>query len=395
MYDNMKKIMFDSINSTPDWKNILNTFPALNNLSFCMQDKEHHAEGDVWTHTKMVVEELLNLSDFQQLNEEEKFICFYACLFHDMSKPLCTKEEIVNGKKKITSKGHSKLGEIDSRILLWKNEVPFNIREKISMIIKSHQIPFFLIDKYKNYDFMVNMISQETSNKLLSIVAKADIKGRIIEDKNDINKVLENINLFNEISIDNNCFDKPKEFINQYTKFQYFQKQGTILTDQPYYDTHDFNVIVLCGMPASGKNTYVEKYFSNLEVISFDDAKEMFGIKHGQNDGKAVHYMKDKAKELLRKKETFVWNTTNLSKDMRKKTLDLIHNYHGKVELHYLEETENVIKTRNSKRDTTLPNDKIDTMLLKWEPPQTYETFEVKYIINTQKNIKKNNYNKM
>lgn len=42
--------------------------------------------------------------------------------------------------------------------------------------------------------------------------------------------------------------------------------------------------------------------FPELPVLSFDDAKELLGLKQGDNVGSAVHMVTDKAKEYLRKK---------------------------------------------------------------------------------------------
>lgn len=57
-------------------------------------------------------------------------------------------------------------------------------------------------------------------------------------------------------------------------------------------------------------------------------------------------------------------------------------NYNARVNLVYLEASEEEIKSRNSKRDTTLPNSKIDEMLFRWEVPTKLEAHEVNYVPN-------------
>src|SRR5690606_11976175 len=57
-------------------------------MADCAQDPRHHPEGDVWTHTRMVVEELLELDAFRSLPEEERFALFWAALLHDIGKPV-------------------------------------------------------------------------------------------------------------------------------------------------------------------------------------------------------------------------------------------------------------------------------------------------------------------
>jgi len=103
------------------------------------------------------------------------------------------------------------------------------------------------------------------------------------------------------------------------------------------------------------------------------------GLKERDNVGAAVHLVLDRAKELLRNKEPFIWNATHLSKQMRNKTLDLLYDYGATVKLVYLEAPESYIKKRNSLRNTTLPNKKIDEMLFRWEVPTAIESHQIEF----------------
>ena len=50
------------------------------------------------------------------------------------------------------------------------------------------------------------------------------------------------------------------------------------------------------------------------------------------------------------------------------------------MHLVYLEAPEDEIKRRNSQRDSTLPNSKIDEMLFRWEVPSKLEAHYVTYV---------------
>lgn len=362
----------------------LEAFPELNPLKTTPQDAYYHAEGDVWTHTQMVCDALLQSSEYQQANDRDKFVMFYSALFHDISKPACTKFE-EDGR--ITSAGHSKRGCVDTRIMLWKAEVPFDIREDICNIIATHQVPFFAFaDKPKvgqegkpirTPEYIAHQLSWQLPLNLLIAVAKSDMIGRHFVDKQNC---LDDIALFEEVAKEQNCLYQPKAFPDAATRLEYFRTTGQISPDYPFYKEKGSQVIVLSGLPAVGKNTWVSQNAKDLEVLSFDDAKEALGLVHGDNVGKAVHMVIDRAKELLRKKEPFVWNATHLSSQMRKKTLDLVFGYNAEVQLVYLEAPEAEIKKRNTQRDTTLPNSKIDEMLFKWEVPTRLEAHEVMYV---------------
>lgn len=133
-----------SLINTSNYDVFLDLFPILSKLKDTPQDSFYHAEGDVWTHTKMVLDSLrenhIN-KPFDQYSLEKQFIIFYSALFHDISKPVCTKQE----GTRITSKGHSKLGSFDTRKILYELDIPFQVRESICNIISTHQIPFFCI----------------------------------------------------------------------------------------------------------------------------------------------------------------------------------------------------------------------------------------------------------
>jgi predicted kinase len=374
--------LFPKNGSVNNYDDFFDLFPRLKLLATTPQDSYYHGEGDVWTHTKMVCNALLNLPEYNQANFREKFVMFYSALFHDISKPACTKFE-ENGK--ITSTGHSKKGSIDTRIMLWKAEVPFDIREDIVNIIANHQVPFFAFaDKSKTEtnkssrtpEYIANQLSWQLPLNLLITVATADMIGRFYPKKQNS---LDDIKLFKEVALEQNCYDKPRFFPDETTRLEYFRSTGAISPDYPFFKEKGSNVIVLSGLPAVGKNTWVEQNAKGLEVLSYDDTKESLGLVQGDNVGKAVHMVIDRAKELLRKKESFVWNATHLSFQMRNKTLDLLFNYNAQVNLVYLEAPEEEIKRRNSQRDTTLPNSKIDEMLFRWEVPTKLEAHIVTY----------------
>ena len=48
----------------PDWSKI-EQIEWMQPLKDCMQEPEFHAEGDVYTHTKTVAEELLQIPEYQ------------------------------------------------------------------------------------------------------------------------------------------------------------------------------------------------------------------------------------------------------------------------------------------------------------------------------------------
>ncbi len=71
----------------------LQVFPWVQKLEGCPQDPVHHAEGNVWIHTRMVLETLLAMPAFRALPPADRDIVHVACLMHDVAKPATTRLE--------------------------------------------------------------------------------------------------------------------------------------------------------------------------------------------------------------------------------------------------------------------------------------------------------------
>jgi tRNA nucleotidyltransferase (CCA-adding enzyme) len=91
---------------------IARLFPDLVPLASCPQDPEWHPEGDVWTHTLMVVDQARRRID--GLARGPAVAMMVAALCHDIAKPLTT--AIIDGRWR--SPGHEEAGvEPTTRVL--------------------------------------------------------------------------------------------------------------------------------------------------------------------------------------------------------------------------------------------------------------------------------------
>lgn len=362
----------------PDFEACLGAFPALERAKSTPQGS-HHLEGDVWTHTKMVVGELLALPDYALAGPDEQSTVFFAALLHDIAKHSTTVVDPVTGE--VGQPGHSRRGSIDARIALWDAGAPFGIREHICRLIAVHQVPFFAFDAgdgKPSAEFTARRLSWQLSVRLLCLLAQADMRGRVCHDKEG---VLDSIELFREAARLDGCLDQPKAFASKHTAVSYFRGASV----DPSFELRRGDgprVVVMCGLPASGKNTWVEKNCRGAPVVSFDDARAELGLRHGKNEGMVAHAAIEKAKQLLRQKIPFVWNATHVSQQTRKKTLDLLFAYHAEVDVVYVEAPRKVIFSRNENRDTSLSNKRIEEMLFKWEVVVPTEAHGVAYHVS-------------
>ena len=361
-----------------DWAPCLEAFPQLELAKTTPQDPIYHAEGDVWTHTQMVVAELLQDSDYALLTNEERETLFLSALLHDVAK--CSTTQIGEGGR-ISQPGHSRRGALDARLMLWEAGAPVAQREAICRLIAVHQVPFFAFADSRrgvSPEFIVRELSWQVDLQLLVQLARADIRGRICPD---VGNVLVNIELFRELALEEGCLRTPRRFASAQTAVRYF-RGAELHPDYALHEEPGSHVIVMCGLPASGKNRWVAQHHGDLPVVSFDDARTELGLRHGENEGAAAHRAVDKAKSLLRAKAPFVWNATHLSRQMRGKSVDLCLAYGAQVELVHMEASRPTLLARNSQRDTTLSNATLLGMLHKWEVPLPTEAHGLQLLVN-------------
>lgn len=356
--------------------------PWFRALYECEQDPVHHAEGNVGIHTEMVLRELCALESYKTLSDNERFIVFVSALLHDVAKPSTTRRE-PDGR--VIAPGHSRRGAIDARILLWQAGVSFELREHICAIIENHQIPFFLIEDPR-YRSRVAMLSQRLRCDLLAIVTEADGRGRICADKATI---LDNIELFREAAREEGCLDRPFAYPSAHTRFVQATDPYGRLHEVEAYDDRTFSVWMTSGLPGSGKDSAVRELFPDLPVVSLDDIRREMRISPQDNQGAVVQEAQARARALLRRKQPFVWNATHLSRQTRERALNLINAYGAHSRILYMEAAPGLLRSRNREREHAVPDAVIDNMLLKWEPPSSYEAHEVLCLIHEDAKTRK------
>ena len=75
LYQTKEPINWSKIETEYDW------FADMKNVP---QHHIWHAEGDVFIHTKMVINSLINMPEYQNLSEQEQDILFTSALLHDV-----------------------------------------------------------------------------------------------------------------------------------------------------------------------------------------------------------------------------------------------------------------------------------------------------------------------
>lgn len=345
--------------------------PWIAPMAACPQDPEYHAEGDVWTHTKMVCEAMVGLPGWRALSLDDREVAFASALLHDIAKPVCTKIE--DGR--IRQPGHSPRGALMVRAMLWKMGVPPPVRERIAALVRTHQIPFFLIDQPDALR-RAALISQTVRCDHLALLTRADALGRICRD---LPRLLENIDLFAEFCAEHDCLDRPFAFPSPHTRFVYFRTEGR----DPRYPVHDdtrCEVVLMSGLPGSGKDHWIAHNL-DLPVISLDALRDELDVAPGGPQHAVIQAAREQARVHLRRGQSFVWNATNLSRELRGRTIELCQAYGARVRIVFLDTPYRRVLRQNREREAQVPVAAIQRMLARWEPPDLTEAHTVEWIL--------------
>lgn len=75
-FPELKQLIACSIIALDNFEEWLGCIPELNSLVTTQQDPLHHAEGNVWIHTQMVLRALVAQAEFARATEDQHFILF-------------------------------------------------------------------------------------------------------------------------------------------------------------------------------------------------------------------------------------------------------------------------------------------------------------------------------
>ncbi|MEV0269039.1 AAA family ATPase [Hamadaea sp. NPDC050747] len=355
---------------TVDWPRLRTAFAWLRRLEGVEQDPRHHAEGDVATHTRLAAEALAALPSWRALDPDHRVRLFAAVLLHDVAKPFCTQTE-ADGS--VTAHGHSRRGELLARRILWELDAPLGFREQVAALVRHHQIPFWALER-DDVEQIVLRVSITARNDDLAMLATADILGRVCTDASS---VLDNIELFREYCADLGVLDRPWPFANDHSRYGYFATPGRDPRWAAYDDT-TFTVTVMSGLPGVGKDTYLAGL--DLPVISLDALRASLGVRASSPQGPVLAAARSAARTLLRTRTPFVWNATNVSRQVRQQIISLAAGYGARVHVVSLEAPPGAISARNSARTSPVPAAAVERMIGRWETPDLTEAHAVSWI---------------
>lgn len=346
------------------------TQPWCRAMAKCLQDAEWHSEGDVWTHTKMVCQQLTELEEWRSLSAHEQTVLIFTALFHDSAKPLTSKTDAVTGR--ITSPKHAMKGEHLARSILRDLECELETREEIARLVRFHGRPAFLLERDDPTGEVVRL-SWLVNNQLLYLFAVADTRGR---DTDSMTRPEENLQYWKLSAEENSCYEQPYPFANDQARFLFYRSTEPNLHYIPHED-FSCTVTMLSGLPGSGKDTWLSRHRGELPVVSLDDIRNEMKVEPTDNQGEVVQLARERCREHLRAGTSFAFNATNTQKDTRQRWLDLFADYNASIEIVYVEPPFHLLLKQNKGRSNPVPENAIRKLAAKCEPPTWAEAHTV------------------
>ncbi len=368
-----------------DWNKIEQTVLARYEkaLQQTPQSPVFHAEGDAYVHTVMVCNALKLLPEYRELTERQQHVLYVAAMLHDVGKIHTTR--FVDGDWH--SPHHSQTGSNMVRKLLWKdyelcgNGKLMEIREAICLLIRYHAFPPFAIER-KNSQLLLHrmaangLLVPDFSIKLLCILCKADLLGRKCIDQKD---VLDKIALCAELAKEEGCFDACYPFPSLNTQRAFLAGRG-VWKDQMLYDDSSSEVVLISGLPGTGKDSWIREKMPEMPMVSLDNIRRENKISPKAGQGLVVNLAREQAKDYLRRRQSFVWNATNISPLLRESLVSLFEAYHARVRIVYLETDWQTLHERNHSREEVVQQSVVEDMLGKIVLPEAFEARTVEWI---------------
>ncbi len=166
IYDDKPSKFLNKIYDNPDFSSY--PFDMIKNIAKTNQSPIYHAEGNVWNHTMMVVDEAAKVKS----KSKNQLVFMWSALLHDIGKPQTTRIK----KGKITSYNHDKVGAVLSKEFLsnfTQDEIFIN---DVFQLVKYHMQILFVIKglSYAN----IKGMKQDTDIEEVALLGLCDRLGR-------------------------------------------------------------------------------------------------------------------------------------------------------------------------------------------------------------------------
>lgn len=350
----------------PDWEFIA-TIKEFNALKTTPQSNIWHKEGDVWEHTKLVTNKMIEELTILDVEKTSKYymLMIASALCHDLGK--ATNTFWSKEKNDYTCKNHGDAGAKIARKLFFEENVDF--REKLCSMVRWHMNLHHIFDDKENVTTNLLDLAKKCRVPLhdMLLLNYCDSKGSINDVETDESLHNKMVTIGN-ICLENNIFNNTYKFIDN--------------------EKHPFTIFVMIGLPGSGKDTYIKNYLSHLPTVCRDDIRIEMGMKGEKPTGtkeeenEVTNRFNKKMIELCEAKQSFVINNTNLKTQYRNDYRKIYSKYNPYIIYVYVETSS--IKINKERREGQMPLSVIDRMIDNFDYPLPSEYHQMLFDIQDE-----------
>lgn len=154
----------------------------VNSLRNTPQNTTYHAEGSVFEHMVMVLDEVRKLPQFFDLDERQKKVLTWAALLHDIGKIKVTRKKLLDW----SAKGHEAAG-VPMAFPYLLNQSTLTPDEKLDILslVRLHYLPmqmFYNMAELEDYKLLATRIDL----RLLGYFSWSDLHGRICRNQREV-----------------------------------------------------------------------------------------------------------------------------------------------------------------------------------------------------------------
>lgn len=134
-------------------------------------------------------------------------------------------------------------------------------------------------------------------------------------------------------------------------------------------------LVVMFGLPGSGKDTLIKRHYFNYEVLSSDDLRvELYGFEDQTHNKEVFEEMNRRTKALGRAGKNVIYNATNLNRGRRIALCQEMQKFFDEIEVCAAICPIDVLFERNvTRKERHIPEDKLLQMLATCQLPNEHE----------------------
>ena len=388
-------------NCEPAWS-VIETIPEFAALKKTKQNTEWHQEGDAFTHTRMVTEQMMKLMTPEVIKNhypEYRLLMIAAALCHDLGKANTTKWD--EAKQNWGCKRHGQESARIIRTLFFDED--FSLREQVCFIARNHMTLHHVFDKPERTDRAVLRLCHGfwVTLEEMRYMKIADSLGSInsLDTPEFVADFDKRICAVAE-KYGNPTWENPY-FKNDWHRVEYFANpdkytlpDDVVVDDEQNKTLSPMIVYMMVGVPGSGKDWWIENKLPNasaFKILSRDLIRTEIGLTgekpqgNKQQEQEVTRIFDERMQEYFKTRQSFVINNTNLRGMYRQKFVSECLKHHALIYYVYCEAPS--LDMNKKRREGMMPTSVIDRMWRDFEFPDASEYFDI--VFNVQREINK------